>query len=143
MDFTNPFVGLTPDRKLTNEEILRALRIDLAAELDAINLYQAHIDAIDDERVKEVIAHIRDEEKEHAAEFMAIINFLDDKQREEFTAEHTMAIQQGRTEMITEETEASVGEASMDALSEVASADGSVEAPGFTVGSLLGEEQGK
>jgi rubrerythrin len=74
MDFSDPFTGLTPPRKLTTEEIMRAIRIDIAAELDAINLYQAHIDAIDDERVNRVIAHIRDEEKEHVAEFTSLLN---------------------------------------------------------------------
>lgn len=132
MGFTDPFTGLTPERKLTKEEILRALRIDLAAELDAINLYQAHIDAVDDERVREVIAHIRDEEKEHAAEFTAIINFLDDTQREGFAAAHTVAIQEGRTDVVDVE----------EAVAPEASADSSGGAPVLTVGSLLGREQG-
>ena len=70
-----------------NEKILIALREDLVGELDAINLYQMHIDEIDDEEVKKVLAHIRDDEKEHVAELTKIIRKLDSVQEEMFQKE--------------------------------------------------------
>lgn len=76
---TQPYIGLTP-RKMTKSELARAIRLDIQAELDATNLYQAHIDATDDERAKAVLAHIRDEEKEHAAEFLQLLTYLDPDQ---------------------------------------------------------------
>ncbi len=133
MDFSDPFVGLTPGRKLNKEEIMRALRIDIAAELDAINLYQAHIDAIDDERVTQVIAHIRDEEKEHVAEFIAILNYLDLTQEQKFAMEQISEIERGQTGAIAE------GDQMPE--SEQVSAGPSTGGQ-LTVGSLLGEEQG-
>jgi len=79
MSQTDPYVTLTP-RKMTREELVRVIRQDIAAELDAINLYQAHIDATDDERAKRVLAHIRDEEKVHVGELLALLKELDPDQ---------------------------------------------------------------
>jgi rubrerythrin len=64
MDFSNPF-GTMVTRKMTAEELARAIRQNIAVELDAIALYQIHLDAIDDERAKKVQAPARDDEKDH------------------------------------------------------------------------------
>ena len=79
---TDPFTGLVP-RKMSRTELARAIRLDIQAELDATNLYQAHIDATDDEQAIAILAHIRDEEKEHAAEFLQLLAMLDPYQAEE------------------------------------------------------------
>ena len=81
MDFSNPFGTMMP-RKMTAEELARVIRQDIPAEPDAVALYQAHIDATDDERAKEVLAHARDDEKEHVGEFLALLEILDPKQAE-------------------------------------------------------------
>ena len=44
----------------------RAL-VSLMEELEAIDWYQQRIDAAGDEELKKILAHNRDEEKEHAA----------------------------------------------------------------------------
>ena len=82
---TDPFVTLVP-RKMTNSELASAIRLDVTAEIDAINLYQAHIDATDDPRAKAVLAHIRDEETEHMGEFLQLAALLDPKTAEELRA---------------------------------------------------------
>lgn len=71
------------------EQLLIWLRQDLMGELEAINQYQAHIDNIDDSEVKELLAHIRDDEKEHVAELMHLINRIDTKQKLKFAEDHT------------------------------------------------------
>jgi len=81
MDLSNPFSTIVP-RKMNAAELASAIRQGIAAELDAIALYQAHIDATDDERAKKVLAHIRDDEKEHVGELMALLEVLDPKQAE-------------------------------------------------------------
>ncbi len=81
MDFSNPF-GTMVTRKMTAGELARAIMQDIAAELDAVAVYQAHIDATDDERAKKVLAHIRDDEKEHVGEFLALLEILDHRQAE-------------------------------------------------------------
>lgn len=70
-------------RKLSDSELAQAIRLDIEAELDAINLYQSHIDATDNELARRVIAHIRDEEREHAALFWQLLRVLDPKVIEE------------------------------------------------------------
>ena len=46
-EFINPFSGMAPDRKLTNRELARAIRLALAAEQEAVHLYEALADASD------------------------------------------------------------------------------------------------
>ncbi|MCK4781736.1 hypothetical protein KAS79_02290 [Candidatus Parcubacteria bacterium] len=70
-----------------DNKILINLRDDLAGELDAINQYQEHIDEIDDEEIKKVLEHIRDDEKEHVAELIRVIRKLDEMQEEKFQKE--------------------------------------------------------
>lgn len=79
MPQTNPFHSMVP-RKLTNQELARAIRLNIEAELDAINLYAAHIDATDDAEAIAVLHHVMDEEREHAALFWQLIARLDPSQ---------------------------------------------------------------
>ncbi|WNG46533.1 ferritin [Archangium minus] len=81
MPQTNPFHSMVP-RKLTDSELARAIRLDMESELDAINLYAAHIDATDNEEAKAILRHIMDEEREHAALFWQLIARLDPAQAE-------------------------------------------------------------
>ena len=81
MEFSNPFGTMVP-RKMNATELVRAIMQDIAAELDAVALYQAHIDATDDERAKKVLAHIRDDEKDHTAELLALLEIMEPKQAE-------------------------------------------------------------
>lgn len=74
--FANPFSG-NVDRKITKAELLQALRVDIAGELEAIYLYDAHVQASDDPLVKKVLADIRDEEKEHVGELTALMRYLE------------------------------------------------------------------
>lgn len=82
MPQTPPFHAMTPPRKLTDNELARTIRLNLEAELDAINLYAAHIDASDNEEAKAIIRHVMDEEKEHAALFYMLLRRLDPTQQE-------------------------------------------------------------
>lgn len=72
------------------EQLLIWLREDLMGELQAINQYQAHIDNIDDAEIKDLLAHIRDDEKEHVAEITHLISRIDAIQREKFMNDHTV-----------------------------------------------------
>lgn len=70
-----------------DNKILESLRQDLIGELGAINQYQEHIDEIDDEEIKKVLGHIRDDEKEHFAELTKLIRKTDETQEEKFKKE--------------------------------------------------------
>jgi len=70
-----------------NNKDLKNLREDLIGELGAINQYQEHIDETNDEEIKKVLGHVRDDEKEHVAEITKIIRKLDKTQEEKFQKE--------------------------------------------------------
>ena len=70
-----------------DNKILKKLREDLMGELQAINQYQEHIEGTDNEEVKKLLGHIRDDEKEHFAELTKIIRKLDEIQEEKFQKE--------------------------------------------------------
>ncbi len=84
-NFANPFQGNVP-RKLTKEELIQAIRLDIAGELEAIYLYDAHVQATDIELAKKVIGDIRDEEKAHVGELMTLLYALDPKEAEFFAS---------------------------------------------------------
>ena len=67
-----------------DHKTLENLRKDLMDELSAVNNYQRHIDEASNEEVKKMLAHIRDEEKEHVAELMKIVRKLDEIQEQMF-----------------------------------------------------------
>jgi rubrerythrin len=75
-EFVNPFSGKIPERKLTREELIRAIRLNIAAEHEAVHLYMAHAEAIDDPLAKEVLVDIANEEREHIGEFMRLLEIL-------------------------------------------------------------------
>lgn len=81
--FANPFAG-NVNKKLSKEELIQAVRLDIAGELEAIYLYDAHVQATDNEIAKTVLGDIRDEEKAHVGELMSLLRALDPKEAELF-----------------------------------------------------------
>ncbi|ACM59548.1 hypothetical protein B0S90_0692 [Caldicellulosiruptor bescii] len=118
--FANPFQG-NVNRKMTKQELIQAIRLDIASELEAIFIYDAHVQATDDQVAKRVIANIRDEEKAHVGELMTLLRILDPEE-----AEHFLEGEEEVKNMLRElgiETEAKQG--------------------GFTIGSLVDEGKEK
>ena len=75
-DFGNPFSGLKKDRKVTNEELIRAIRFMIAAEYEAIQLYMQLAESTDNKLAQEVLRDIADEERVHAGEFLRLLKEL-------------------------------------------------------------------
>lgn len=82
-NFPNPFAG-SVNRKLSMEELIQAIRMDIAGELEAVYLYDAHVAATDNQFAKKVLGDIRDEEKAHIGELMTLLRHLDHKEAEIF-----------------------------------------------------------
>ena len=76
-EFGRPFAGMKKDRKLTHEELIRAIRFMVAAEYEAIQLYQQTAESTDHPLAREVLLDIANEEKEHAGEFLRLLRELD------------------------------------------------------------------
>lgn len=127
-EFTNPFPGVVP-RKMTDSELIRAIMLNIAAELEAVHIYTAHMDATDDVNAKKVLYDIALEELVHAGEFTSLLYRLDPISAQK--AEEGFAEVRELLESQTPSTTANSEEDS--------AAEAQVPAPaGLTVGSLLG-----
>jgi len=73
-----------PSEKLSKKtlELHRAIN-SLIEELEAIDWYQQRVDATEDEGLREILTHNRDEEKEHAAMILEWIRRNDKAMAEE------------------------------------------------------------
>lgn len=75
-EFGMPFSGLAKDRKLTQSELVRAIRFMVAAEYEAIQLYMQLAESTDNKLAIEVLKDIADEERVHAGEFLRLLREL-------------------------------------------------------------------
>ena len=75
-EFGSPFSGLANDRKLTQKELIRAIRFMVAAEYEAIQLYMQLAESTDNKLAVEVLKDIADEERVHAGEFLRLLREL-------------------------------------------------------------------
>jgi rubrerythrin len=85
-DFGHPFAGLAKERKLTDEELVRAIRFMVSAEYEAIQLYMQLAESTDNKLAAEVLKDIADEERVHAGEFLRLLKELEPDE-EKFYAE--------------------------------------------------------
>ena len=75
-EFGSPFSGLKKERKVTNEELIRAIRFMIAAEYEAIQLYMQLAESTDNKLAQDVLKDIADEERVHAGEFLRLLKEL-------------------------------------------------------------------
>lgn len=74
--FENSFFSLANERKLTESELIRAIRFMIAAEYEAIQLYMQLAESTDNALAKAVLEDIADEERVHAGEFLRLLHAL-------------------------------------------------------------------
>ena len=75
-DFGTPFSGLAKEKKLTQQELIRAIRFMVSAEYEAIQLYMQLAESTDNKLAIEVLKDIADEERVHAGEFLRLLKAL-------------------------------------------------------------------
>lgn len=75
-EFASPSTGLAADKKLTEEELIRAIRFMIAAKYEGIQLYMQLAESTDNELAIEVLKDIADEERVHAGEFLRLLHEL-------------------------------------------------------------------
>ncbi|MDD3027825.1 MAG: ferritin family protein [Erysipelotrichaceae bacterium] len=76
-EFASPFSGLANDRKLSDAELIRAIRFMVAAEYEAIQMYMQLAESIDNKLAIAVLEDIADEERVHAGEFLRLLRELE------------------------------------------------------------------
>ena len=74
--FGAPFSGLASDRKLTDEELVRAMRFAVAAEFEATQLYTQLAESTTNKLAVAVLKEVADEERVHAGEFLRVLQEL-------------------------------------------------------------------
>ncbi|HNV23393.1 MAG TPA: ferritin family protein [Candidatus Omnitrophota bacterium] len=75
-EFANPFSGLAKDKRITKEELIRAIRFMIAAEYEAVQMYMQLAESTDHKLAKDVLKDIADEERVHAGEFLRLLKEL-------------------------------------------------------------------
>ena len=75
-DFGSPFSGLANNRKLNEEELIRAIRFMVAAEYEATQLYTQLAESTNNKLAVRVLKDIADEELVHAGEFLRLLHEL-------------------------------------------------------------------
>jgi len=76
-DFDTAFSGMASGRKLTNTELVRAIRLMIAAEYEAVQLYMQLAESTDNELASAVLRDISEEELVHAGEFLRLLKELE------------------------------------------------------------------
>jgi rubrerythrin len=74
--FGSPFSGLANSKKLSKEELIRAIRFMVAAEYEATQLYMQLAESTDNKLVAEVLKDIANDERVHAGEFLRLLREL-------------------------------------------------------------------
>lgn len=74
--FANPFVGVVPEKKLTRDELIRAIRQNVGAEEEAVHLYTAIADATDNPVAQKILREVANDEKVHSGNFLRLIEML-------------------------------------------------------------------
>lgn len=92
-DFGQPFSGMKKDHKISDQELIRAIRFMIAAEYEAIQLYMQLAESTDNKLAIEVLTDIADEERVHAGEFLRLLKALDPDE-EKFYAEGAAEVEE-------------------------------------------------
>ncbi len=71
--FESPFSGLANDRKLTDDELIRAIRFTVASEYEAAQLYLQLAESTDNKLAAAVLKDVANEELVHVGEFMRLL----------------------------------------------------------------------
>jgi len=74
--FGAPFSGLANGRKLTHQELVRAIRFMVAAEYEATQMYMQLAESTDNALAVTVLTEIANEERVHAGEFLRLLHEL-------------------------------------------------------------------
>lgn len=83
-EFGNPFAGAANNRKLTDSELVRAIRFMVSAEYEAVQLYIQLAESTDNELAISVLRDIADEERVHAGEFLRLLKELAPDEEERY-----------------------------------------------------------
>ena len=92
-DITDPKRVVLPENSFSKEELISAIRQSIMAEQDAIILYETFAHSTNNQKAKELLLDIADEEKVHVGELQELLEQIaGDKEKDK--------IEEGREEAI-------------------------------------------
>jgi hypothetical protein len=74
--FGSPFPGFAKDKKISHEELIRAIRFTIAAECEATEQYMKLAESTDHTLTIQVLTEIANEERVHAGELLRLLYAL-------------------------------------------------------------------
>ncbi len=75
-EFINPYSGRRLEREMAMEELIRAIRQNIAAEHEAVHLYMAHAEVAGHPLARQVLTDVANEERVHIGEFQRLLEIL-------------------------------------------------------------------
>ena len=93
-DFAQINCVRSPDKKLSDTEILRAIKFAISSEFEAIQIYQQIAESTDNPKIHTVLAEIALDEKHHVGGLLKLLEIL--------SPEEAQAYQFGQEETIEE-----------------------------------------
>lgn len=83
-EFSTPFSVKKNDKKLTKEELIRAIRFSIAAEYEAIQLYEEIEESIDNEEARKILDEVAEDEKVHVGNFLHLLKLIAPEEEESY-----------------------------------------------------------
>ena len=83
-EFATPFCVKKSDKKLTKEELIRAIRFSIASEFEAIQLYEEIEESIDNADAAKLLHEIADDEKVHVGNFLKLLIMLSPEEEKHY-----------------------------------------------------------
>lgn len=65
-----------PSKKLSDADILRAIKFAIASEFEAVQIYEEIMESTDNKKVKAVLAEISEDERKHAGGLYKLLTLL-------------------------------------------------------------------
>jgi len=100
-EFINPYSGRRLEQEMATEELIRAIRQNIAAEHEAVHLYMAHAEVAGHPLARQVLIDIANEERVHIGEFQRLLEIL--------SGDEAVYLAQGRQEVDEMAREAGAG----------------------------------
>jgi rubrerythrin len=72
-EVTNDLKSILKVDDLTEDELVRAIRVGIKAEIDAVHLYDMIAESTDNEKVAKIMRDVAKEERVHIGEFLRLI----------------------------------------------------------------------
>jgi len=83
-ELTNDLKSILEIRQLSEQELIRAIRVGIKAEIDAIHLYDMIAEATSNEKVSEVMRDVAKEERVHIGEFLRVLQDIYPQEMEDY-----------------------------------------------------------